>query len=104
MAGFVGLSYSPASSVKDSTSAVLVDGAETQSEYITGSAGVNVQSTIVATDSMQIARVVVKITDMWIAIGPDPVADQGTGFLVLAGTTEYFALNVGDKVGVFETI
>lgn len=103
MAAFVGLSYSSASSIKDSTSATLVDNAETQSEYITGSPGVNVQSTIIATDSMQVARVVVKGADVWVRIGDNPVADQGDGFLVLAGTTEYFALNVGDKVGVYET-
>lgn len=104
MASFVGLTLSQASSIKDSTAATLVDNAETQAEYITGNPGVNVVSTIIATGSNQVARITVKGTaDVWITFGVAPVAGVGIKFLVLAGTTEYFSINRGEKVAVFES-
>lgn len=103
MASFVGLTFSQASSIKDSTAATIVDNAETQYEYITGVPGVSTVSTITASMSNQVCRVVVKgLADVYITIGPAPVASQGVKFMVLAGTTEYFAINKGDKVAVFE--
>jgi len=105
MAAFVGLTFSPASIIKGASAAILVDSAEVQSEYITGSPGFNVVSTITATDSTQVCRVVVSGTqEVWVTIGPAPIALPGTKFLVLEGTTEYFALNAGDKVAIFEQV
>jgi len=107
MAAFVGITFSPASIIKGASASVLVDSAEVQSEYVIGVPGSSVATTITATDSTQVCRVVVSGTatdGVWITIGPAPAALPGTKFLVLTGTTEYFALNRGDKVAVFEQV
>lgn len=101
MAAFVGLTFSSSSKL-DETASILVDDAQTQSQYITGVVNTAVLSSITAADSTQVCRVCVKGADVWVSIGSAPVAAVGTKFLVLAGTVEYFALNKSDKVSIFE--
>jgi hypothetical protein len=101
MAAFAGVTFSHSSKL-DETAAILVDNVELQSQLMTGVLTTNVQSTITAIDSTQVCRVTVYGANVWVKVGNNPVAAAGTGFLVLAGTTEYFALNKSDKVAIFE--
>ena len=101
MAAFVGVTFSPSSKL-DETASILVDNAEVQSQYLTGVSSTNVVSSITATDTTQVCRVAVQGVDVWVKIGNAPVAAVGTGFLVQAGSVEYFALGKNDKVAIFE--
>ena len=101
MAAFVGVTFSHSSKL-DETAAILVDNAETQSQYITGIPGTSVASTITSTGSTQVCRVAVQGVDVWVTLGVAPVATVGGKFLVLAGTVEYFAVNKNDKIAVLE--
>lgn len=98
----VGLTFSPYGRL-GASAAVLVDNESTQSEVLTSVPGSSVPSTIEASTNAQVCRVAVTGAAVWVTIAETPVAAEGTKFLVLDGTVEYFVTNVGDKVAVFET-
>ena len=76
---------------------------EDQSVFvITGTPGVNAVGTLVCNDSKKVCRVVVTGASIWVTFGPSPIADPGVKFLILDGQTEFFAVNLGDKIAVFE--
>lgn len=102
MAAFAGVTFSPFSKLAGGGASVLVDNADVITEYITGVPGSAVLSTISADDASQVCRIAVHGANVWVTFGAAPTAAQGTKFLILDGTVEYFAVNVGDHVSVFE--
>lgn len=101
MAAFVGISFSHSSKL-DETASILVDNDEAQFDYVTGTPGVAASSSIVSTSAKQVARVAVQGADVWVRVGAE--AAEGDGFLCLAGSVEYFALNVGSIISIFEPV
>lgn len=69
-------------------------------ETISASA-TNQQSTGAAASGQTICRVASDVA-VYVEFGPNPDATNNTGgrFLVLAGGTEYFSVNTGDKAAV----
>lgn len=100
MPATIGVTFSPYSKLQ--YAAILVDNEQTQSEMITGTPGVNAVGTLVCSDTLQVCRVSVTGAAIWVTFGPAPIADPGEKFLILDGQTEFFAINVGDKIAVFE--
>jgi hypothetical protein len=101
MAASVGVSITHFSRLEE-TASILVDNAEAQFELITGTPGAAASSSITAVGSRSVVRVAVQGVDVWVRIGAE--AGVGDGFLVLAGTVEYFAANVGDNISVYEPV
>lgn len=100
MAAIVGVTLSNYSKLDGA--AILADGENVVSEVITGIPGSSVASAFTAADSISICRVVVTGAPVWVKVGLAPVAEVGGNFLVLEGAVEYFAINIGDKIAIFE--
>lgn len=101
MAASVGISITHFSRLEE-TASILVDNAEAQFELVTGTPGFAISTTITAVSSRSVVRVAVQGVDVYVRIGA--VAGLGNGFLVLAGTVEYFAANVGDNISIYEPV
>lgn len=102
MVAFAGVTFSPFSKLAGGGASVLVDNEDVIDEYMTGVPGSSVASTIAANDATQVCRIAVHGANVWVTIGSAPTAAVGTKFLILDGTVEYFAVNVGDHVAIFE--
>ena len=68
-------------------------------ESITTS-GSSQQSVGAGTVSHRVVRVSVTGGNIWVNIGPNPTAAVGNEILLIDSNTEYYAINVGDKVAV----
>lgn len=68
-------------------------------ESITTS-GSSQQSVGSGTASHRVVRVSVTGGNIWISIGASPTAAAGNEILLIDGSTEYYAVNIGDKVAV----
>lgn len=71
-----------------------------QSQAITTSS--SSQQSAAANSTQKVVRVTVAGGNVWVAIGVNPTAVAGTQFLMTDGSTEYFAVNDGDKVAVID--
>lgn len=96
----VSLAFCPVSKITGV--AALPVGKDVQSELITTTPGVANQSTLQATTNLNVVRIAVTGGNVWVSVG-GLGASEGTNFLMIDGTTEYFSTSPGDNVWVFES-
>lgn len=65
------------------------------------SSGTSQASSITSTGRSRFCSVTA-LGAVWVAIGPAPVAQSGTGYLLPSGTTKDFSIDAGDKIAVMD--
>lgn len=81
------------------TSVANFDNISGESITSSGSSG---QSSGSAEVGHGVVRVTVAGGDVWVQVGSNPTASDADSVLLIDGDTEYFAVNVGDKVAVID--
>lgn len=89
---------------KLNAAAILQCDGSSQYTSVTTTPGTAQLMALSGTDSLQVLRIVPTDCDIWVKTGVAVTAAVGSGILVRDGMVEYFAINVGDSVSIFEAI